>query len=291
MRYLSKDILEEVITQRPSDSYKSNFGRVVLIGGNRQYGGAIIMSTEACINSGAGLTTVITDVKNHGPLHARCPEAMVVGFEETVLLTNVVEQAEVILIGPGLGLDAAAQQILKMVLAQHQKQQWLIIDGSAITLFSQGNFSLTYPEKVVFTPHQMEWQRLSHLPIEQQTLVNNQRQQAKLGSTIVLKSHRTTIFHAGEPFQNTGGNPGMATGGTGDTLAGIIAGFLAQFKPTIETVAGAVYLHSLIGDDLAKTDYVVLPTKISQALPTYMKKYAQPHTAPDSELLEQKRSR
>ena len=83
MRYLSKDILEEVITQRPSDSYKSNFGRVVLIGGNRQYGGAIIMSTEACINSGAGLTTVITDVKNHGPLHARCPEAMVVGFEET----------------------------------------------------------------------------------------------------------------------------------------------------------------------------------------------------------------
>ncbi|MDK6445837.1 NAD(P)H-hydrate dehydratase, partial [Alloscardovia omnicolens] len=81
-----------------------------------------------------------------------------------------------------------------MVLAQHQKQQWLIIDGSAITLFSQGNFSLTYPEKVVFTPHQMEWQRLSHLPIEQQTLVNNQRQQAKLGSTIVLKSHRTTIF-------------------------------------------------------------------------------------------------
>lgn len=121
MRYLSKDILEEVITQRPSDSYKSNFGRVVLIGGNRQYGGAIIMSTEACINSGAGLTTVITDVKNHGPLHARCPEAMVVGFEETVLLTNVVEQAEVILIGPGLGLDATAQQILKMVLAQHQK--------------------------------------------------------------------------------------------------------------------------------------------------------------------------
>ena len=76
MRYLSKDILEEVITQRPSDSYKSNFGRVVLIGGNRQYGGAIIMSTEACINSGAGLTTVITDVKNHGPLHARCPEAI-----------------------------------------------------------------------------------------------------------------------------------------------------------------------------------------------------------------------
>ena len=111
------------------------------------------MSTEACINSGAGLTTVITDVKNHGPLHARCPEAMVVGFEETVLLTNVVEQAEVILIGPGLGLDAA-QQILKMVLAQHQKQ-WLIIDGSAITLFSQGNFPLPILKKLF--SHLIKW--------------------------------------------------------------------------------------------------------------------------------------
>ena len=78
---------------------------------------------------------------------------MVVGFEETVLLTDVVEQAEVILIGPGL--DATAQQILKMVLAQHQKQQWLIIDGSAITLFSQGNFSLTYPEKLF--SHLIKW--------------------------------------------------------------------------------------------------------------------------------------
>lgn len=75
MRYLSKDILEEVITQRPSDSYKSNFGRVVLIGGNRQYGGAIIMSTEACINSGAGLTTVITDVKKSRAFTCKMPRS------------------------------------------------------------------------------------------------------------------------------------------------------------------------------------------------------------------------
>ena len=136
----------------------------------------------------------------------------------------------------------------------------------------------------------MEWQRLSHLPIEQQTLANNQRQQAKLGSTIVLKviapqfSTQENLFKIQAAtrygyWRNWG------------YLGRHHCWFLAQFKPTIETIAGAVYLHSLIGDDLAKTDYVVLPTKISQALPTYMKKYAQPHTAPDSELLEQKRSR
>ncbi len=120
----------------------------------------------------------------------------------------------------------------------------------------------------------MEWQRLSHLPIEQQTLVNNQRQQAKLGSTIVLKSHRTTIF----PRRRTFSKIQVATLGwllaeLGIPWSASLLVFLAQFKPTIETIVGAVYLHSLIGDDLAqKPTMLFLPTKISQALPTYMKK-------------------
>ena len=136
----------------------------------------------------------------------------------------------------------------------------------------------------------MEWQRLSHLPIEQQTLVNNQRQQAKLGSTIVLKVIAQQFSTQENLFKIQVATLGWLLAELGiPWLASLLV--LAQFKPTIETIAGAVYLHSLIGDDLAKTDYVVLPTKISQALPTYMKKYAQPHTAPDSELLEQKRSR
>lgn len=275
MVQLNEEILHKVITKRPEISHKGTFGRVVLIGGNQQYGGAIIMSAEACIKSGAGLTTVITAEKNHSALHARLPEAMVLAFWETTMIYQVLEKADVVLIGPGLGLDKTALTLLKGVLKSQKEQQWLVIDGSAISLFSEYNLTLKHPEQTVFTPHQAEWERLSGLSFIQQTDENNRAKQALLGAKIVLKSHRTTIYdEAIAYYQNPLGNPGMATGGTGDTLAGMITGFLAQFEKNIDTVGAAVYLHSLIGDELAKNHYVVLPTSISEALPRYMKKYA-----------------
>lgn len=150
-----------------------------------------------------------------------------------------------------------------------------MIDGSAITLFSDYSLSLKFPDQTVFTPHLAEWERLSGLKFVDQTDENNRAKQALLGAKIVLKSHRTTIYdEAIAYYQNPLGNPGMATGGTGDTLAGMITGFLAQFEKNTDTIAAAVYLHSLIGDTLAKDNYVVLPTLISEALPRYMKKFA-----------------
>ena len=275
MVQLNEEILHKVITKRPEISHKGTFGRVVLIGGNQQYGGAIIMSAEACIKSGAGLTTVVTAEKNHSALHARLPEAMVLAFWETTMIYQVLEKADVVLIGPGLGLDKTALTLLKGVLKSQKEQQWLVIDGSAISLFSEYNLTLKHPEQTVFTPHQAEWERLSGLSFIQQTDENNRAKQALLGAKIVLKSHRTTIYdEAIAYYQNPLGNPGMATGGTGDTLAGMITGFLAQFEKNIDTVGAAIYLHSLIGDELAKDHYVVLPTSISEALPRYMKKYA-----------------
>lgn len=272
---ITEDFLSKTIKKRPAVSHKGNFGRVVLIGGNRQYGGAIIMSAESCLKSGAGLVTVITDEKNHFPLHCRLPEAMALSFREAPLQKDVLENADVILIGPGLGLEYESLALLTEVLLQQTENQWLVIDGSAITLFANHTLALNYPEHTVFTPHQMEWQRLSNLPLAQQTLENNQRKQQSLQATIVLKSHRTQIYDGSQVLENTAGNPGMATGGSGDTLAGIIAGFLGQFEQTSQTIAAAVYLHSRIADDLYQENYVVLPTSISAALPHYMKKYAQ----------------
>lgn len=271
---ISPALLSQVIKKRPTNSHKGTFGRSVLIGGDQHYGGAILMAAEACINSGSGLTTVITDLKNHSPLHARLPEAMVVDFTENTVIEDSLASADVILIGPGLGLSNESLDLLQLVLKRQQPQQWLVIDGSAITLFAQHHLTLNFPKQTVFTPHQMEWQRLSGLPIAEQNLETSQKARDQLGALIVAKSQHTVLYSDQAPLENPLGNPAMATGGTGDTLAGMITGFLAQFTRAPQTVAAAVYLHSLIADELAKTAYVVLPTHISQALPLYLKRFA-----------------
>ncbi|MDN6639301.1 MAG: NAD(P)H-hydrate dehydratase [Tetragenococcus sp.] len=264
-----------IIQKRPQNSHKGTFGRTVLVGGNAQFGGAIMMSAEACVNAGSGLTTVITDSHNHAALHARMPEAMTVDWDDKELCDSVLDSADVILIGPGLGEDEKSQSLLTYIFQKQTEDQLLIIDGSAITLFAKGDEQLPHPSQTIFTPHQMEWQRLSGIKIEDQTEEMNQALQEKLQATIVLKSHRTEIYSKQGRFQNPLGNPGMATGGTGDTLAGIIAGFLAQFSNSVDTINAAVYLHSYIADRIAQENYIVLPTKISQALPYWMKQFEQ----------------
>lgn len=273
MQEITEAILHQVIQPRPVRSHKGTFGRAVLIGGNQQYGGAIIMSAEACIQSGAGLTTVITHRDNHSPLHSRLPEAMTVDWQDYATMETVLENADVLLIGPGLGTDPISEKLLRLTLSKHSENQWLIIDGSAITLFSHLRPTLPFPQQTIFTPHEMEWQRLSGIAIADQQTDTDQQAQQRLDAIIIRKSHRTVIYSNEAPRINTAGNPGMATGGTGDTLAGIIAGFLAQFPKTIDTITAAVFLHSYIGDQLAKESYVVLPTRISESLPFYMNRF------------------
>lgn len=275
MKELSKENLTAVIKTRSKNSHKGTFGRSVLIGGNNMYGGAIIMSAEACVKAGSGLVSVMTATENHTALHARLPEAMILDWTFTQECNDLLDTADVILIGPGLGLDTHSQQILNNVLQKQKSSQWLVIDGSAITLFSQKHYSLNYPKQVIFTPHQMEWERLSGLKITDQTIVNNQDVQIQLGATIVLKSHRTEIYTNASQYRNPLGTPAMATGGMGDTLAGMITGFLAQFQEKEVALCAAVYLHSLIGEELGKEKYVVLPTDISKNLPYYMKRFEQ----------------
>ena len=144
-----------------------------------------------------------------------------------------------------------------------------------MTLLATHCLELPYPEHTVLTPHQMEWQRVSGLSLEEQSRENNQLKQQELGASLVLKSHHTTIYGQNGIYYNTAGSPAMATGGMGDTLAGMIAGFLAQFPKNDQTISAAVYLHSFIGDQLAKERYVVLPTEISQQLPRWMLYFSQ----------------
>lgn len=272
METLTDKILTDTIRQRPADSYKGTYGRITLIGGNRNFGGAILMASAAAVYAGAGLVTTITDASNQGSLHARLPEAMFADITDFAQTQSLIKGTDVVVIGPGLGTDNQAQAVLANVFSAVTPEQTLVIDGSAITLVAQDHLSLPQAH-LIFTPHQMEWQRLSGVAIADQTTTANRAAVDQLHATVVVKSHRTEIYTADQTYVNPLGTPAQATGGMGDTLAGMIGGFVAQFHPTDPAVCAAVYSHSAIAEELAQTQYVVLPSQIAAALPTFMKQH------------------
>lgn len=277
MQPITTDLVRQTIIRRPVDSYKGNYGRVMLIGGNQNFGGAIIMAATAAVYSGAGLVTVATDPQNFTSLHARLPEAMVMDYHQTDYLQTLLRDMDVVVIGPGLGTDDFAAQLLTSVLTTVTSKVRLVIDGSALTLLAAHPQALP-ANPIVVTPHQMEWQRLSGLKIADQTPTANRQAQQRLGVIAVVKAHHTTVYTDEQVWFNPGGTPAMATGGMGDTLAGMVGGFCGQFADFTNAILSAVYLHSAIADDLAAKRYVVLPHQISTLIPQYMHNFSQaPH--------------
>ncbi|WP_314737583.1 NAD(P)H-hydrate dehydratase [Limosilactobacillus urinaemulieris] len=272
MKKLTDQILFDVIKPRPNDSFKGTYGKVTLIGGNRNFGGAIIMASTAAVCSGAGLVTTATDPSNSGALHSQLPEAMFADFNNADQVASLVEPATTVVIGPGLGDDQTGLAILKNVFDHTNEKQNVVIDGSAITLMAREG--LAQPKgNIIYTPHQMEWQRLSGIKIAEQSEERNREAQAKLNATVVLKKHHTEIYTNDDVYQLTIGTPAQAVGGMGDTLAGMVGGFTAEFSKTpLKAVLAAVYAHSAIAEQIAKNQYIVLPHQISRALPSFMKK-------------------
>ncbi|WP_461215212.1 NAD(P)H-hydrate dehydratase [Lacticaseibacillus sp. GG6-2] len=268
MQTIDRSIVEEVVRPRAEESHKGNYGRILVVGGNAQYGGAAILSASAAVYAGAGLVSVATAAVNRSALHARLPEAMILPFDDAGL-PALMQSQDVIVVGPGLGVDAQALSVLQLVFANVQPQQVLIIDGSAITLVAEHH--MTLPDaKLVWTPHQMEWQRLSGIEIAAQTPAANHAAAAKLPGVVIVKSHRTQVFAADDAYRNSVGSAAMATGGSGDTLTGILAAFIGQFGYHSRVIAAAVYTHSAVADELAATQYVALPSQVIAALPAYM---------------------
>ena len=272
MKKLTDQILFDVIKPRPNDSFKGTYGKVTLVGGNRNFGGAIIMASTAAVCSGAGLVTTATDPSNSGALHSQLPEAMFADFNNADQLASLVEPATTVVVGPGLGDEQTSLAILKNVFKHTNEKQNVVIDGSAITLMARED--LAQPKgNIIYTPHQMEWQRLSGIKIADQSEERNREAQAKLNATVVLKKHHTEIYTNDDVYQLTIGTPAQAVGGMGDTLAGMVGGFTAEFSKTpLKAVLAAVYAHSAVAEQIAKNQYIVLPHQISRSLPSFMKK-------------------
>lgn len=234
------------------------------------------MAALAAVKSGAGLVTVGTDRENIPALHSHLPEAMAFSLQDQQLLKEQLEKAEVVLLGPGLGDNAFGEDLVKQVFAGLKQNQILIVDGGALTILART--SLSFPSsQLILTPHQKEWEKLSGITIEKQkedTTASALTSFPK-GTILVEKGPATRIWEVGQSdyYQLQVGGPYQATGGMGDTLAGMIAGFVGQFRQAslYERVAVATHLHSAIAQELSQENYVVLPTEISRYLPKIMK--------------------
>ena len=277
MLRVDQTLLQQVILSRQLDSYKGDYGRLLLIGGTYPYGGAIIMAALAAVHSGAGLVTVATDRENIPSLHSQLPEAMAFAVTDQELLVEQIAKAGVILLGPGLNANELGAHLVELVCERVQSHQVLILDGGAISLYTR--LALPLPQaQLVFTPHQKEWEAMSGLAIADQGEEATRQSLSQLppASILVQKGPQTKIWQQGQTdyYQLSVGGPYQATGGMGDTLAGMIAGFTGQFPQVslYERVVVASHLHSAIADDLSKDAYVVLTTTISCEIPKWMRK-------------------
>ena len=276
MKEIDQALLKKVIIERPRSSHKGDYGRLLLIGGTYPYGGAIIMAALAAVHSGAGLVTVATDRENIPALHSQLPEAMAFAVTDQELLVEQIAKAGVILLGPGLNANELGAHLVELVCERVQSHQVLILDGGAISLYTRLGLSLP-PAQLVFTPHQKEWEAMSGLAIGDQGEEATRQSLSQLppASILVQKGPQTKIWQQGQTdyYQLSVGGPYQATGGMGDTLAGMIAGFAGQFPQVslYERVVVATHLHSAIAEDLSKNAYVVLPTAISKEIPKWMR--------------------
>jgi ADP-dependent NAD(P)H-hydrate dehydratase / NAD(P)H-hydrate epimerase len=261
-----------LIGPRPRDSNKGMYGHVLVAGGSVGKAGAVAMAGFSALRAGAGLVTVATPKSVLPTVAGFYPELMTEPLDETgegtisihalELLQNLAEKKTVLAIGPGISRNDETAEVVRKIVAESDIP--IVLDADGLNAFEGRAIGLNRrgrrddadnAEKptLVLTPHPGEMARLTGLSTKeiQRDRVNIARSFAKEHSVILLlKGDRTIVANSsGEAWVNTTGNPGMATGGTGDVLTGIVAGMLAQNPGReFEAVLAAVYLHGLAGD-------------------------------------------
>ena len=242
--------LKQRLTNRSRTAHKGDFGHVLVVGGNRGFSGAARLCGEAALRSGAGLVSVATHPFHAAVLNAGRPELMVHAVESSSDLQELISRASVIVAGPGLGQDTWAVELLDTVL---QSGKRTVLDADALNLLASGAVTLPGQGEYVVSPHPGEAARLlqtdvSAVETDRFAAVSQLSQQLQVSA--VLKGAGTLIAtQSGKPVAVCSeGNPGMASGGLGDVLAGLLGTFLAQNEDTDEAVCLAVSLHAAAAD-------------------------------------------
>ncbi len=258
--YLGIADLHQQLPVRNCNSHKKSYGHVIVIAGNRGMAGAGLLAATAALRSGAGLVTLLTHADHVHGLHSGCPELMLVGIDaDAQLPTTLLTRADCIVIGPGMGQDSWAERIwsgLEQFLSARNTDQVLplVVDADGLSYLTNDHLPGC---QLVLTPHPGEAARLlqtSTSSIQQDRFASALELAECYNACVILKGNGTIISgKTQQPALSTYGNPGMATAGMGDVLAGVCGGLLAQKTGDVHTMTCiAVVVHGLAGDHAAK---------------------------------------
>jgi NAD(P)H-hydrate epimerase len=255
---------------KPRDPFanKGTFGHALLLAGSYGKIGAALMAAKACLTSGAGLLTAHLPACGYSIMQAFLPEAMVTVDSNKIQLTQLpknIKSYKVVGAGPGIGTSEATATLIKTLLGSFPYP--MVLDADALNILSKNKKLLSkIPRDSILTPHPKEFDRLFGTSEKDAQRFELARANAvKYRIILVLKGHYTGIFCPdGRIFFNTSGNAGMAKGGSGDVLTGMMTAMLAQSYPPVEAARLGVYLHGLAGD-IASERYgeeAMLPTDL-----------------------------
>lgn len=277
---LDHNHVQSILPDRDAWAHKGNFGRVLLLCGSRGYTGAAALAAMGALRSGAGLVYLCVPESIYAIEAVKLTEAIVLPMPDNNGMYSTAAAKEVekllprinaVLVGPGMGQSEGTLAVLECVLNRFNGP--VVVDADGINLLSQHKDLLrgrTAP--TILTPHDGEFMRIWGEPGQDRS-ASAVAMSREFACITVLKGHETRITDGVACYRNTTGNPGMAVGGSGDVLAGIIVSLLGQGIAPLEAAAVSCWLHGAAGDACAEKigQYGMLPTDLLQELPRLMK--------------------
>ncbi len=250
-RLIETAYISSMLKHRPKFSHKGSYGHALLIAGSKTKMGAAILSAGACLRSGAGLLHVHLPVENHAALQSIYPEAMISFDDNDTHFSWLPDLSpyNAIAIGPGLGTHHDSANALKLLIQESKVP--MVFDADALNILAENKTWLSFlPAGSILTPHPKEFERLAGKFTD-----SFERLQMQIDFSVRFKlyvickgAHTCITTPQGQCWFNTTGNPGMATGGSGDVLTGLVLGLLAQQYKPFEAALLGVFLHGLAGD-------------------------------------------
>ena len=279
MNYMNETIIRTLLPGRKRDTHKGDYGKILLLCGSRGFTGAAALAAMGALRTGAGLVYLavpesiyaIEAVMLTEPVVRPLPEKNGMLCAGSIpKIAALLPKIDAVLFGSGSGLGEGTEAVLKFLLENCKCP--LVLDADGITLAAKHKNILRdrlYP--TILTPHDGEFARLSPSegPRQEQTMALAR----ELGAVILRKGYRTLITDGETCWENQTGNPGMATGGSGDVLSGIILSLLGQGLAPLEAAAAGAWLHGAAGDRAAERfgEYGMLPGDLVEELPQLLK--------------------